>query len=346
MFILFDTNVWISQLGLQSKNGQPVRHFARRQNATVAIPEIVQLEVEEKLIERLLKFKKQIEDGHNQLLPLLGKLQSINLPSEEKIRKTVAGIIPDFDVPTRRIPFNIDAARSSMIKLLRKIPPSSKTEQFRDGVIWHHCLELLDEDDVYLVSEDKDFYHDRDYTKGLAGELVKEMQQRSKTQKVKLIQNLTQLLDEIRMPTELDTVQLFNSVKVKEGEIIEELLSSNGFKLFDRVEGEINCFATEEAHKLYFTFSLVHPCQDITGAGRRNGELKLKGTGFLNPETEKISEAQLLHILLDYPDWEVGGAARGIAFVSAHINAPKVHRIRFPLGPPEYRARRFMPNDV
>ena len=74
MFILFDSNVWISQLGLQSGYGAAVRHFANRRSATVAIPEVVQLEVEEKLIGRLLKFKKQIEDGHRQLLPVLGKL--------------------------------------------------------------------------------------------------------------------------------------------------------------------------------------------------------------------------------------------------------------------------------
>ena len=49
MFISLDSNVWISQVGLQSKDGAAVRHFAKRHGAIVAIPEIVKLEVEEKL---------------------------------------------------------------------------------------------------------------------------------------------------------------------------------------------------------------------------------------------------------------------------------------------------------
>ncbi len=333
MFILFDANVWFSQLGLQSHHGAAVRYFARRRNATVAIPEIVQLEVEETLTAHMLKFKKQIEDSHRQLLPVLGRLQSIRLPSEEEIRKAVENIIPDFDVPIRRIPFNVDAARSSMMKLLRRIAPSEKSEQFRDGVIWAHCLELLSEGDVYLVSKDKDFYHQRDYTKGLAPELVEEMKRESKTQKVELKKDLAQLLDEIRMPIQLNSAELFKSIREQQSETVEEILTPHGFELCGHVEGEVKCFATEEAQKVYLTFSFVHPCQDSTGAGRRPGELKLKGSGFLDPETEQTNEVRLSNILLEYPDWEPGGPARGTVFLSAHFNAPEVHHIRFLLDP-------------
>ena len=336
MFILFDSNVWISQLGLRSKNGAAVRHFANRRNATVAIPEIVQLEVEEKLTTRLLELKKQNEASHRQLLSVLGELEPIRLPSEEEIRKAVESIIPDFDVPVLKIPFNIDVARSSMMRALRKIPPSSKNnEQFRDGVIWTHCLELLSEGDVYFVSEDRDFYQGKKHEKGLATELVKEMQHRSKTREVKLIPNLTELLDEIRIPIQLDHTEIFESIIVQQSENIEEILNSNGFELRGCVEGEVNCFATEKAQRIYFTFSFAHPCQDSAGTGRRPGELKLEGSGFLNSETKKTNEVQVSRILLEYPDWEPGGPARGVVLVSAHFNSPAVHEIRFPLDPPQ-----------
>ena len=223
MFILFDTNVWFSQLGLQSPIGAAIRHFTRRRNATVAIPEIVQLEVEETLTTHMLKLKKQIEDSHRQLLHVLGKLKPIHLPSEEEIRKAVESIIPKFDVPIQQIPFNVDVARSSMMKTLRKIPPSGeKNEQFRDGVIWAHCLELISEGDVYLVSEDRDFYQGKNYQNGLASELAEEMRHRSKTRKFKLIQNLEQLLDEIRIPIQLDYKELFDSIMVQQGENVKK----------------------------------------------------------------------------------------------------------------------------
>ena len=333
MFILFDSNIWISQVGLQSKDGAAVRHFAKKRGAIVAIPEIVQLEVEEKLKESLLKLRKEIEESHRKLLPYMGKLQPIHLPSEEDIQKAVAKIIPDFDLPIRLIPFNVDVARSSMMKLLQKIPPSAPREQFRDGVIWAHCLELLDEGDVYLVSEDKDFYTGKDYKNGLAGELVDEMKQRSEKHEVKLVPNLTELLEEIRIPFELDTTQIFNSVRAQQSEHIEELLSSHGFELYGSAEGQVDCFATEEAQKVYFTFSFTQPCRDVTETERRDGKLKFEGSGLLNPDTRETSEVQLSRTRLDYPDWEwkPGGPARGSVFVSAHFNAPMVHSIRVPL---------------
>lgn len=336
MFIVFDTNVWFSQRGLQSPIGAAIRHFARRRNATVAIPEIVQLEVEETLTAHLLKLKKQIEDNHRQLLQVLGKLEPIHLPSEEEIRKAVESIIPEFDVPNRKIPFNIDVARSSMMKALRKIPPSSKNnEQFRDGVIWAHCLELLSEGDVYFVSKDRDFYQGKNDQRGLASELVEEMRHQSKTREVKLIPNLEKLLEEIRIPIQLDHTEIFESIIVQQSENIEEILNSNGFELRGCVKGEVNCFATEKAQRISFTFSFAHPCQDSTGTGRRPGELKLEGSGSLNSETKKTNEVQVSRILLEYPDWEPDGPARGIVLVSAHFNSPAVHEIRFPLDPPQ-----------
>ena len=126
----------------------------------------------------------RIADGHRQLLPLLGQLQKLPLPSEDDIRNAVKNIIPDIDVPTRHIPLNLEAARSSMVKLMRRVPPSKRKEQFGDGVIWAHCLELLAEGDVYFVSKDSDFFENGNFAEGLASNLILEMQSNSETHEV------------------------------------------------------------------------------------------------------------------------------------------------------------------
>lgn len=331
MFILFDANVWISQLGLQSKHGAAVRYFARKQGAIVVIPEIVQLEVEEVLARRLINMRTSIRKGYRNLLPVFGQLQSNHLPSEDDIRDRVANIIPDFDVPTRSMPFNLEAARSSMMKLLRKAPPSATKEEFRDGVIWAHCLELLGEGDVYFVSEDTDFYEHRKYEKGLAHELVGEMRARSNSHEIKLFSTLESLLGCIRVPIEVDVDQLFALVRESEEGKIQDLLEAHGFDYFGSLEGEVACFATEKADEVYLRFELNHSCRDTTGAGRREGQLRVKGSGFLNPELTVVREVTLSHVLLDYPDWKGGDPTRGYVSVSAHFNAPEVHQIRVPL---------------
>ena len=331
MFILFDSNVWISKLGLQSQNGAAVRHFARKRGATVAIPEVVRLEVEEHLTALLIDHRHKILESHRQLLPVMRTLQTLDLPSEESIRQAVTNIIPDFDIPIRQIPFSEGAARLSLMKLLQKVPPSKKSEQFRDGVIWAHCLELLEEGDVYLVSEDKDFYEQRVYEKGMSHELIEEMKKRSETRQVKLIPNLTELLEEIRIPLEVDIDRIFKVVQTKSDGSLNEILSPNGFELCGCVEGHVECFATEEANKIWLKYSGTHRCQDVTGSGRRHGVLKFEGSGFFDLATDTMYELDLSRIRLDYPDWEDGGPPRGIILVSAHFNAPGVHRIRVPI---------------
>lgn len=331
MFILFDANTWISQVGLRSQNGAAVRFFARQHNATIAIPEVVQMEVEEKLTKHMLDHRKSIADGHRQLLPLLGQLQNLPLPSEDDIRNAVKNIIPDFDVPTRHIPLNLEAARSSMVKLMRKVPPSKSKEQFRDGVIWAHCIELLPEGDVYLVSNDSDFFENGNFGEGLASALILEMQRKSETHKIFLKRTLRDLLDEIQMPFELSRHQIFDQVCKSHHEDIDELLYSNGFIIGDIVEGDLAYFATERADRVYFTFDLARHCQDSTLAGREEGVLKIKGIGFVDPQTKATTDVQLSNVRLDYPEWEPGGAARGSVYVSAHFNAPTQHTLRFPL---------------
>ena len=331
MFIVLDSNIWISQVGLQSRNGAAVRHFVRRRNATVVIPEVVELEVEHVLAEQMVGKRRTIETNYRQLLPVIGTLPALHLPSEEKIREAVAARILELDVPTRRVSFDLDVARSSMLKLIKKQPPSKSKEQFRDDVIWAHCLDLLAEGDVYLVTEDRDFYEERNYTKGLARELVAEMRACGGKGEVKLFRDLSDLLQEIRVTIDLDDSEVFQIVQDGQSETIDELLTVHGFGLAGEVQGGVEYFATEKANEIYFRFEFSHPCEDVVGAGRRAGVLRLKGFGFLDLETNLAREVRLSNVLLDYPDWVADGAARGAVFASAHFNAPQVHQVRFEL---------------
>ena len=331
MFILFDANIWISQLGLRSSDGAAVRYFVQQHDATIAIPEVVQLEVEENLVRLLLGSRRKIETEHRKLLTVFGELQRISLPTEDDIREVVSGIIPDFDVPTRRIPFNLAVARSSLTKLLRKLPPSKHTEQFRDGVIWAHCLELLAENNVYFVTEDKDFWEGRDYATGLANDLISEMEQVSNEYRVRLYSNVTELLSDISVPIEIDISTFFEIVAHSRDDVVEELLNDHQFTLFGSVEGDVTHYATENANRVYFRFDLSHPCCDASSGGRRDGRLHVEGVGFRDSNTGQIEDVQVSSILLRYPDWEPDGRARGHHYLSGHFNAPLVHEIRFPL---------------
>ena len=143
MFIVFDSNIWFSELALNSNLGAAVRFFIRKNGAKVAVPEVVRLETEHNLRNRLNEFIDNIRNNHRQLLTVFGKLKEMVLPEASAVEDKIASIFNDVGVEIIEIPFSFESARSSFLKTLRKEPPSHNNQQFKDGVLWADCVELL-----------------------------------------------------------------------------------------------------------------------------------------------------------------------------------------------------------
>src|SRR4030042_725009 len=90
------------------------------------------------------------------------------------------------------------------------VPPSApKNQQFKDGVLWADCLGLLESEDVSLVTNDKSFYENRDYSKGLSISLKKEAE--GKPHRIVLFHELTQLLSDIQTHVDINVAELAKS---------------------------------------------------------------------------------------------------------------------------------------
>jgi len=46
MFVIFDTNIWIKELGINTIKGQATKVYLHQKSATLALPEVVKLETE------------------------------------------------------------------------------------------------------------------------------------------------------------------------------------------------------------------------------------------------------------------------------------------------------------
>ena len=75
MLIIFDTNVWLSELALNSPSGAAVRFYVQQHGATVVIPEVVRLELERNLTRMLGELAERIRSSHKQLLAVFGNLR-------------------------------------------------------------------------------------------------------------------------------------------------------------------------------------------------------------------------------------------------------------------------------
>jgi PIN domain len=287
MIVVFDTNIWKSNLYLRSPAGGAVQQFLRMKSAKVGLPEVVKLEVERHLQQDLKAFRKCTQDNFNKLLGVFGKLQEVVLPSDNDIERVTSTFFQQSGFAIFEVPFTLKSAHNSFIKTIDKIRPSHKSQQFKDGVLWADCLTLAEDDEVVLVSSDHAFYKDDDPTKGLDGLLVQETA--STPHSVRILSSLQELLEEIKSPIEIDDEELRVAIEREFGAEIAALLERANFS-----SGTSNfqtaLFATGASDSLYLEFSEDVKCNDLPGEGRIEALLHIAGDGRYDPLTKEFSQ--------------------------------------------------------
>lgn len=274
MYVIFDTNIWISELGLKTTLGSAVRFFVNSKKATVVVPEVIRFETEANLKIALTKYLTELSKNYRQLLTIFGALKELVLPDQALIEEKVASVFGACQLELIEIPFSIESAKSSFTKTINKVAPSDKDQQFKDGVIWADILRLLQDDDVYFVTEDKAFYRNRDYKNGLASDL--ESEARGCAHNLYLFHNLSDFLKEIRTEIKLDKEKLPAEYWESNRKNIEGILERNNFAITGSPYLSNNLFVTEDPNRLYVEFELLIECDDLLDEAR-DGILKLNG---------------------------------------------------------------------
>lgn len=275
MYAILDSNIWISELGLNSSMGAAARYFFRERGVIVVLPEVIKLETERHLRTELTKCVSNLKKNHRQLLSVFGKLKELVVPDGEAIHAKVASIFRECQVEVKAIPLTLESARISFLKTIDKVPPSDRDQQFKDGVIWAECLRLLDTADVYLVTADKAFYKDRQYQNGLAEALISEA--RDSKHNIQIFPALSELLETIKSEVKLDEKSLAKSFWENNQDSIESILERNAFAVAGDPMVAVQLFVTENPNRLYAEFSISYQCEDLTLDERSNADLRLKG---------------------------------------------------------------------
>lgn len=275
MYLIFDSNIWISELGLNSSRGAAVRFFVKNRGATVVVPEVVRLETERHLKAELTKYVGELEKNYRQLLAVFGKLKELVLPDEQAIEEKVAAVFGECQVELLESPLTLEYARKSFLKAVDKVPPSDKDQQFKDGVIWEECVRLLETSDVYLVTADKAFYKGRQYGNGLAEALL--IEAREKKNAINVFPTLTELLQTIKTEVRLDEKKLVAQFWENNRQSIEKILDRNAFAIVGDPKISVDLYVTEDPNRLYSEFLISYQCEDLTSDGRSGAVLLLKG---------------------------------------------------------------------
>lgn len=286
MIVVIDTNIWLKELALNSGAGSALRFFLKHRSARLAIPEVVRLEVQHNLRTTIENAIESVNRGNRELLALFGSIKEFVLPTQLEIDTLVFNVFDRLGVEIIDVPFSLESARSSFLKTVQKVPPSDKTQEFKDGVLWANCLELLEEDEVLLASQDKAFFLHREHDRGLAYNLAAEASQ--KPNKLTLVASIADVLKHIEVEIRLDAQWLISVIQQRTQTAIDELLSRAGVETFGQGQVRYELFITENPEVLYMTYFIEIPCVDITGGDRTNMKLILEGTGTVRPNEPEL----------------------------------------------------------
>ena len=333
MIIVPDSNIWLSELGLTSTLGAATRFYIRHNSARLALPEVVRLEVEHNFRTRLKEFTKTIRDNHRQLLAAFGALKEVVLPSDEEIDKKTQEIFSSVGVEVLPVSFTLESARSSFLRTIKKLAPSATSQQFKDGVLWADCCRLAQGEEVCLVTSDTDFYTDRQYSKGLAPNLVEEA--KSAKYPIRVFASLADLLKDIKTEVALDPDALASAFLERHKDSIQGTLQRHGFQLGERLTNSRMLYATEQPSLLYIKFSIEFTCEDATEQNRADARLVLSGDGSYNIDDKSFPELMNWGENLSYreQDGENRIARNHVIAVGSIVLGHKevVHTVRYQL---------------
>ena len=185
---------------------------------------------------------------------------------------------------------------------LTSYPPSDRTQEFKDGVIWADCLTLLASDSVVLVTSDKAFYQDRKYEKGLARNLQEEAS--GLQNQLQILSKLSELLKSIRKIITLNEDSLDEAFLKEYHERVYGYPSRLGFNIDNRQSVVYNLYATENPNVLFMEFSITYACIDISGEGRTDALLRQDGDGMYDPTNGRFTALRYLdnHFSYRMPD--------------------------------------------
>lgn len=301
MIVIFDTNIWKSNLYLRSPAAAALRFYLRNSNATVYLPEVIELEIRHHLKSDLHSHRSKVKSSHDRLLAIFGEMHELVVPSDSEIEEFVQDSIDGMGFKLEKIPFNFEDARKSMLRTIEKKPPSHNSQQFKDGVLWEHCKRALDDDDVAFVTDDKAFFQESKPAMGLSLALRGEL--KASKHSLTIFNSLQELLAEIRSPLEIGDDVISSAVNLELADQIHPFLERFSFVL-GQGKFVASYYATEDPNALFTEIKAEYNCNDLTPMKRSNSALKLECTASYEPSNRLFSNFKIDELILSFNEEE------------------------------------------
>ena len=277
MIVVIDTNIWKSNLYLQSPASAALKLFLVKKAARVGLPEVIKLEVQQHLRSDLVKARDSVRDGHRRLLAVFGRLREVVLPSDAEIEQIADSFFDRFGLNFIEAPFTYESAKGAFMRIIKKVPPCEKSQQFKDAVIWEDCKVFARTEDVVVLTDDREFCEKEDQKLGLSEELSAELV--GLAHSIRLVCSLSELLQELSEQVDLDRDRFVSAIEAALKRDMEEALLRDQLSVRSRTL-TYEAFATERPGVLFLNFILTSACEGQVPGAVSDASLIVDGDCF------------------------------------------------------------------
>lgn len=293
--VVLDTNVWVSNPSLNTPIGVALLYALRRLNRTIGLPEVIELELTKHTTRLAVEALQAIAKGYGMIGTIMGSRDDYKVPSETEVRERLALVLKEHDQILTRVAFTVEHARGALDRVLSELPPNGpKNQQFKDSAIWEVILELARSMDVDLVTDDKQFFDNRDTTKGLARNLRIEAAQQPHHIRVfgGLKAYLASLEEKVPAVDPLPVISAIQDAVMPE---LHAHAESKQFELGARIRESVEAFVTERSTFLALSYEITFQAFDRTESVEEHGTpdtVTASGSVFYDYVTGEFSELQ------------------------------------------------------
>jgi hypothetical protein len=139
-----------------------------QQQWRIGLPESVEGEATQWLIDQGTKAIEDMQRSTRWLEQLAGQPLRGSAFDETAISHGIEQRWQELAPVVKRLPLSLKIVRAALDRVIKKVPPAERSEQFRDCCVWEQAVQMADQCEVHLVTSDGDFYEKGNLSLGLA----------------------------------------------------------------------------------------------------------------------------------------------------------------------------------
>lgn len=293
--VVIDTNVWVYETRmLRSPLGAALLYEVHDSRAKIGLPEVVELEIIKHFVKEGLKAIDNISKGYETIEILVGSRDDFRVPNKDDLERSASDRLQQLEGIFHRVPLTLAHAKGSLLRIMDETPPNSfKNQQFKDSCIWEAILDLSNLYDVHFITMDKSFFEKGDPKKGVANQLMEDIDRIGKVIKVHF--GIEEFLNEIRQQRpafDKDKVEMLIGNEILK--TLPESETQDWVEIGSIIGSKIEAFLTEDHNQLAISFSVDFSVtlRDLDSNSEFGGKAVIEGECSLNVETSVISNIQ------------------------------------------------------